>query len=322
MCTYGYRVSVEDAPTARADRALARYRVLLVADDAEYGRMVERVLRSARPPLSVHREERLAAGLHRLERDHFDALVMDLKLPDATGRSTLENACAQASHLPVVVLTSTDDEGLALEAILGGAEDYLVKQRTHALTLPGALVRAIERHRRHGERAVGAFAGIADEVELLGQLARALARAQRRSAPLAVMVAGFADLDWLREAFVPEAIDRLVARAAERLALRVRGGDLLARLDSTRFAIVVEGDSDLDRRQLEQIAQNLRSVMQGLEIELGESVVMGLEAHIGISVHPEEGDDPETLLENAASAWEEVGPHGGVRFFSAACESP
>src|SRR5207249_84286 len=109
MCTYGYRAPVEDIPPLPEHAALARYRVLLIEDDPEYGRMVERVLRRSRPPLWVHREERLDAGLDRLEHDHYDALVMDLKLPDAAGRSTLENACAQADHLPVVVLTSTDD---------------------------------------------------------------------------------------------------------------------------------------------------------------------------------------------------------------------
>jgi hypothetical protein len=72
------------------------------------------------------------------------------------------------------------------------------------------------------------------EVELLDQLARVLARAESRGGDVGVLVAGFADLDWLSEALVPTAIERLVARAADRLARRVRGGDVLARLDATR----------------------------------------------------------------------------------------
>src|SRR5262245_33298816 len=245
MCTYGYREPVADTPPPPEHAVLSQYRVLLVEDDPEYGRMVERVLRCARPPLWVHREERLAAGLDCLEHDHYDALVMDLKLPDAEGRSTLANACARASQLPVLVLTSTDDEDLALEAIRGGAEDYLVKQRTHALSLPGVVRRAIERHRRHSARPTGAgpAAAVIDRSELRDQIARALARARRRHTPVAVMVAGYADLDWLAEAFVPAAIDRLGARAAEQLALRMRSGDLLAPLDAARFAVVLEGEA-------------------------------------------------------------------------------
>jgi len=244
MFSYGFHAPVEQMPP-QPDPALAGYRVLLVEDDPEYGRMVERVLRRARPPLWVHREERLAAGLHRLERDHYDALVMDLKLPDTEGRATLENACAQAKELPVVVLTSTDDEGLALDAIRGGAEDYLVKQRTHALSLPGAVLHAIARHRRNDGRLPAHSAPrVSDEIELERQIARAIARAHRRQTPVAVMMAAYADLDWLREAFVPAAIERLGARAVERLALRMHRGDVLAYLDATRFAVVVERDAD------------------------------------------------------------------------------
>jgi PleD family two-component response regulator len=240
---------------------------------------------------------------------------MDLKLPDAEGRSTLEKACAQADQLPVVVLTSTDDEALALDAIRGGAADYLVKQRTHALALPGAVLRAIERHRRNGARpATGVGAGICDRIGLHGQLKRALARARRRRTSLAVMAAGYADLDSLRDAVVPAAIERLGAHAAERVALRLRGSDVLARVDTTSLAVVLEGDAD--RGRLAGIARDLHAVMQGVEIELDHGVVMGFEAQVGVSVHPADGDDAETLLDNATAARHEASPHGGVRFFS------
>jgi GGDEF domain-containing protein len=126
-------------------------------------------------------------------------------------------------------------------------------------------------------------------IELLDQLARALARARRWQTPVAVMVAGYADLDWLTEAFVPSAIDRRAVRAAERLALRVRSGDVLARLDPMRFAVVLDGDADQ---------------------------AQGLEARVGISLYPDDGDDPETLLGNASVAWTVANSQNGVRFYA------
>jgi FixJ family two-component response regulator len=255
-----------------------------------------------------------AIELDRLERDHCDALVMDLKLPDAAGRATLENACARAGQLPVVVLTSTDDEGLALDAIRGGAEDYLVKQRTHALSLPGVVRRAIERHRRNGARPTGARPAVAlvDRSELREQIARALVRARRRHTAVAVMVAGYVDLDWLAEAFVPAAIDRLGARAAEQLALHARTGNRVARIDAARFAVVLEGEAD--RGQLEGIAQGLRIAMQRVEIELDRGVAVGLEARVGVARFPEDGSDPANLLARALTAWRDADPQGGIGF--------
>jgi hypothetical protein len=42
---------------------------------------------------------------------------------------------------------------------------------------------------------------------------------------------------------------------------------------------------------------------------------MGLEARVGISLHPDDGGDPETLLENASAAWEDADSSDGVRFY-------
>jgi diguanylate cyclase (GGDEF)-like protein len=318
IASYRNRPALPEVPS------LAPYRVLLVEDDPEYGRMVERVLRRGRPPLRVHREERLDVGLRRLERDHYDAIVVDLKLPDAAGRSTLERACAVAGHVPVVVLTGTDDDSLALDAIRAGAQDYLVKQRTHALSLPGVVLRAIERQRHnHVEDAQASEGGpphelfAADELQLLDHLARALARARRRREPVAVMVLGYDDLDWVEQTFDAAAVERLVARASARLALCVRRSDILARLDGNRFALVVEGARD--RSHLQRIAEGFQTVMQSLETQIQRGLeVAGLVARVGISVHPEEGDDPETLLENAALAWDEASPHGGIGFYGSA----
>jgi GGDEF domain-containing protein len=96
--------------------------------------------------------------------------------------------------------------------------------------------------------------------------------------------------------------------------MRLRSGDFLARLDRARFAVVLEGDAD--SAQLEGIAQGLRDVLQRVEIELDRGVVLGLEARVGIARYPREGDDSETLLENASVAWEVADCQGGVRFYS------
>jgi diguanylate cyclase (GGDEF)-like protein len=319
MQGYGY-TRIPLPPRRRGDElpGLDASRVLLVEDDAEYGRMVARVLRRATPPLWVHRENRLDAALRRLERGHYDALVVDLKLPDASGRATLEAACALAERLPVLVLTGTDDENLALEAMRAGAEDYLVKQRTHALTLPGAVSRAMERHRRRRSGAPEApeieDAGLADEVQLLDHLQSALARATRLRRSVAVLVARYEDVDWLAEAFGREAVERILARAVRRIGGHVRRGDLLARIDGDRLAMVVEGRGEAD--DLRIVARELRLALGTFETELDEGVeVGGLTAAIGIALLPPEGADPETLLENASQALENASPHGGIQFY-------
>jgi len=310
-------------PRKRADElpGLEAPRVLLVEDDVEYARIVARVLRRARPPLWVHCERRLDAALRRLERGRFDALILDLSLPDATGRATLESACVLSARLPVLVLTGTEDEHLELEAMRAGAEDYLVKQRTPAMQLPGAVMRAMERHRKHltqaDASAEAAADDVADEVGLLDRLEGSLARSARSGHPVAVLVARYEDVDWLEEAFGREAVDRVLARALRRVARRVRRGDLLARIDGDRLALVVEGSDDPDG--LRVLARELRRAMGTFETELEDGVeVGGLVSAIGIARVPPQGADPETLIENATLALESAAPHGGIRFYDEA----
>jgi len=79
-------------------------------------------------------------GLHSV-----DVTVLDLGLPDAEGVGAVRRACAAAPNVPLVVLTGSDNESLAMEAIHEGAQDYLVKGQIESREFLRALRYAIER---------------------------------------------------------------------------------------------------------------------------------------------------------------------------------
>jgi two-component system response regulator RegX3 len=57
-----------------------------------------------------------------------DALILDWMLPDGTGEDVLKWIRShQGSSLPIIVVTGRDDESTVVKALLGGADDYLVK---------------------------------------------------------------------------------------------------------------------------------------------------------------------------------------------------
>ena len=89
----------------------------------------------------------LGDALKRLREDTFDAILLDLSLPDSHGQETLAKAYAQAHDTPIVVLTGHADESLAIKTVHQGAQDYLVKGRVDGPTLVRAVRYAIERHR-------------------------------------------------------------------------------------------------------------------------------------------------------------------------------
>lgn len=81
-----------------------------------------------------------------LLRDHpFDALLLDLSLPDTRGRDTFVRARAEAPNLPIVVLTGVADEAVGLEAVRHGIQDYLIKGQAFGRQTARAIRYAIER---------------------------------------------------------------------------------------------------------------------------------------------------------------------------------
>jgi two-component system sensor histidine kinase UhpB len=122
--------------------------VLLIEDNQGDARLVSEAL-AGPSTASFHLEwaDRLLQGLELLAKRSFDVILLDLGLPDSQGLSTLSAISRAVPHMPVVVLSGTADEQLALEAVQASAQDYLVKQSLGRSTLARCLRYAIERMR-------------------------------------------------------------------------------------------------------------------------------------------------------------------------------
>ena len=84
--------------------------------------------------------------MDRRESD-FDAVVIDLGLPDSTGLDTFDAARETRPSLPAIVMTGDDDEMLAIEAVRRGAQDYIVKGPSSEHSVVRAIRYAMERKR-------------------------------------------------------------------------------------------------------------------------------------------------------------------------------
>ena len=79
-----------------------------------------------------------------VERETFDVLVLDWQLPDTTGLDELDWIRGEKSlRIPVLFITSRDSEDSVIEALDHGADDYMVKPVSKAVTL--ARIRALYR---------------------------------------------------------------------------------------------------------------------------------------------------------------------------------
>lgn len=102
--------------------------MLLIEDSASEARLIRELLAEApQAKVQLRHAVTLAEGIEALEAGGIEVVLLDLSLPDSHGLDTLRGVRKAVSRVPVIVLTGSDEEELALKAVEKGAQDYLVK---------------------------------------------------------------------------------------------------------------------------------------------------------------------------------------------------
>jgi len=128
-------------------------KILLVENEPEFAGTIQAMLNEAAGGVyKVTVAENFAAGLARLSESGFDLMLIDLSVPDGGGLANLEGVKAVDQRVPVIVLGHVEDEAVALEAVHGGAQDYLLKSQLNSQLLSRAIRYAIER--QHADAAL------------------------------------------------------------------------------------------------------------------------------------------------------------------------
>jgi DNA-binding NarL/FixJ family response regulator len=113
---------------------------LLIVDDHEVVRAGLRMLLKRWPNIEVVGEAGTAEeGIAETQRVAPDVVLMDMRLPDASGVDACREIRANTPHSKIVFLTAFADEDAVLAAIFAGADGYLLKEIAGE-----ALVSAIE----------------------------------------------------------------------------------------------------------------------------------------------------------------------------------
>lgn len=119
--------------------------VLLIEDDLADYRLITRGLRKTQSGIQMVWAQSLGAGLEELAKTRFDVVLTDLSLPDSVGVQAVERIRALDQSIPIVVLTTLDDEQTELKSLTIGAQDYLIKDTCVVHTLERAIHHAIQR---------------------------------------------------------------------------------------------------------------------------------------------------------------------------------
>jgi diguanylate cyclase (GGDEF)-like protein/PAS domain S-box-containing protein len=126
-----------------------RETILLLQDNSAKAVIVQGLLaRSSGAPFIVEWLRSCAAGIDRLKdpkKNGIAAILIDLLLPDGRQLEVFNRIFEAAPHIPILILSSPEHEGVAEQAVQRGAQDYILDNQLNGNSLSKALRNMLER---------------------------------------------------------------------------------------------------------------------------------------------------------------------------------
>jgi len=232
-------------------RQVSQVRMLLVDDDPDFAKVFQISLRAdKRVSFSIETAHRLEAALKILQEKTFQLILLDLGLPDSQGLGTFEKISAAHPEIACVILSGTDDEALALEAVKKGAQDYVVKGDVRGEMLARILSYALERHHQKqqmeelNERLeklsfLDPLTQLLNRRGLQRMLSRELEISGREGANLSVILLDLDNFKPINDTFGHAVGDIVLQEISKILKATIRTTDYVSRVGGDEFIILL-----------------------------------------------------------------------------------
>jgi diguanylate cyclase (GGDEF)-like protein/PAS domain S-box-containing protein len=134
------------AATTATDTSTGDECVLLIEGSAhDAASILDELASEPQEQLHVEWVTHLSSGLDRLGAGGVGVVVLDLTLPDSHGLVTFDRLFHAAPQVPILILTDREAEGIAMQAVQGGAQDYLRKDQVDGSRLRRAVRAMMDR---------------------------------------------------------------------------------------------------------------------------------------------------------------------------------
>lgn len=127
-------------------------RILIVEDNpGDFLLIQDYLCEEFSQPVIEHVQTFAGAKLKLKTNTHFDTILLDLTLPDATGELLVNEMVQLAASTPIIVLTGYADKDFGIKTLALGISDYLLKDDLNATQLYKSIAYSIERRRINNE---------------------------------------------------------------------------------------------------------------------------------------------------------------------------
>lgn len=259
-----------------------------------------------------------------------DVVLCDYSIPGYSGIAALELARSMRPQTPVLIVSGTIPEDVAIRAMDRGACDYLLKSNLKRLGVAVRRAVAEARQKAHAtelEREQTAFksqihqlthydtlTGLPNLSHMVNVVEQILGLSSARARLVALVTLSLDQFRWVEEGFGLAAANDMVKSMSLLLKARMRGDDHLARIGPDEFLIVLAELIDAAEAAV-RVQQILQCIAEARQIDSQE---VRITASAGIAMFPQDGGDFETLLRHSSAAMQiaRSSRRGAFRFHS------
>lgn len=121
-------------------------RLLLVEDSASDAALMRSLLGMVEDfPFHLDHAADLQTAQQLMSGGTYEAILLDLGLPDSAGLPTYEKMRARAENAPIIIVTGNDDRTMLNQAMNSGADNYLIKDAFDGNRIAVAILAAIRK---------------------------------------------------------------------------------------------------------------------------------------------------------------------------------
>ena len=257
--------------------------ILIAEDDPDYRQLLSR--RASRMGLDVHQVANGQEAIDAVNEREFDALVLDLYMPEHTGLEVIDAARKIDPDIQALILTGSASVETAVEALRAGVYDYLTKPLESMTSFELALSRALERrylvkeNKRLFEEiqrlaVTDSLTGLYNRHKMQDSLETEVERAKRYSRPLSIIMIDMDKLKVINDTSGHAAGDEALKLVARSIQRSIRKVDLGTRFGGDEFVVLLP---EADREEAAAVAKRIREAILAVEFESGKlSVSMGV----------------------------------------------
>lgn len=282
--------------------------ILLVDDDMVDRAVITRTLKKSN--LSVHITEAVTVdqGLKLYNEKSFDVVLLDYNLPLRDGIEMIVEIRNEPkdSSTAIVMMSTSEDEELALECIKAGAQDFLIKSEISETKLRRAILHSTTRHNLEKKlfetyqkvkilAETDALTGLSNRYFFDESLKLALTNNRRDNQTLALLLLDLDNFKLINDNFGHDVGDVFLKKTVTTIKNCLRGNEIFARLGGDEFAITLINLESSEQAII--VAQRIINAMQE-PLEIASTLIHST-VSIGIALHPDNSKTSEELFKHA-----------------------